>query len=323
MTGAAPSMFSGAHRASAAGDDVDFYPTQPWGARAGGELIRRFDPAARTVWECACGAGHMVHGLRDYFERVFASDACLYDRNRIHDFTGDEPAPFEADWIATNAPFSDIDGFIARAWALARRGVAILGPARTLEGVGRHPLMYGPAGGLPPLTVFAPFSERLPMHRGVYDPDRGTAANYAWFLFLKPVLRPRRFLARVPDGQGGVILRPAVVDIPPGTRTRLFRRSDLAYAVDGAARTVLARLKAEGMALSLASLELLGDVAASGGATGVTPLRGRFDAGRLATLKAMGLLEHAPELKGDLGDRRFRPSADGRAVLREWGGAYG
>lgn len=316
----APTMFSGAHRASAVGDDVDFYPTQPWGARAGGELIRRFDPVARTVWECACGAGHMVHGLRDYFDTVFASDACLYDRNRIHNFTGPEPAPFQADWIATNAPFSDIDGFIVRAWAQARRGVAILGPARTLEGIGRHPLMYGEVGTVPPLTVFAPFSERLPMHRGVYDPDRGTAANYAWFLFLKPVLRPRRFMARVPDGEGGMMMRPAVVDIPPRTRTRLFRRSDLAFAVDGASRAVMARLKAEGSVLTPSRIQLLASVAKAGGARGVTPLYGTFDAGLLATLKGMGLLEHAPEIKGDLGDRRFRPSADGRAVLTEWGG---
>jgi len=320
MTSAAPTMFSGAHRASADGDDVDFYPTQPWGARAGGELIRRFDPAARSAWECACGAGHMVHGLRDYFERVFASDACLYDGNRVHDFLGEAADPFEADWIVTNPPFSHAGPFIARAWRRARRGVALLMPARTLETTGRHELFYGPRGSLPPLTVYAPFSERLPMHRGVYDPDRGTAANYAWFLFLKPVLRPRRFLARVPDGKGGVMLRPAVVDIPPGTRDRLFRRSDLAFAVGGAARTVLARLKAEGQALSLSGLRLLAAVARDGGTRGVTPLRGTYDAGLLATLKGMGLLEHAPELKGDFGDRRFRPSADGRAVLAEWGG---
>ena len=229
MTG--PTMFSGAHRASTEGDDIDFYPTQPWGMRAGGELIRRYDPQARTAWECACGAGHGVHALLDYFERVHASDACLYDGNRVHDFLASGPVPFEADWIVTNPPFSYADAFIGQAWALARRGVALLMPARALEGIGRHGLMYG--AGTPRLTVFAPFSERLPMHRGMYDPRRGTAANYAWFLFLKPVLRPRRFMARVPDGAGGVILRPAVVDIPPGTKARLFRASDMAFAVGG------------------------------------------------------------------------------------------
>ncbi len=330
-------MFSGAHRASAVGDDVDFYPTQPWGMRTGGELIRRFDPAARTAYECACGAGHGVHALTDYFDQVFASDVCLYDRNRVHDFLGAEPSPFTADWIVTNPPFSNAAGFITRAWAEARRGVAMLMPARTLETIGRHELFFGMAGAVPPLTVFAPFSERLPMHRGVYDPDRGTAANYAWFLFLKPVLRPRRFLARVPDvlpavvgpsgppdptraERGGWVYRPAVVDIPPGTKARLFRRSDLAFAVDGAARMVMARLRAEGSILTPARIRLLAAVASAGGTRGVTPLYGTFDAGLLATLKGMGLLEHAPEIKGDLGDRRFRPSADGRAVLAEWGG---
>ena len=283
-------------------------------------MIRRFDPLARTAWECACGAGHMVHGLKDYFEVVHASDACLYDRNVVHDFTGPAAAPFQADWIVTNPPFSDIDGFILRAWAEARRGVAMLAPARTLEGIKRHELMYGAKGG-PRLTVFAPFSERLPMHRGVYDPDRGTAANYAWFLWLKPALRPRRFMARVPDGQGGWIYRPAVVDIAPGARTRLFRRSDLAFAVDGAARSVLARLRAEGSTLTMTTIRRLAAVAEGGGTIGVTPLSGVYDAGLLATLKGMGLLDYAPPVKGDDGERRYRPSADGRAVLVEWGGA--
>ena len=36
---------------------LDYFPTPPWAARAGGELIRRLDPPARTCWEPACGDG--------------------------------------------------------------------------------------------------------------------------------------------------------------------------------------------------------------------------------------------------------------------------
>ncbi|MBJ7446834.1 MAG: hypothetical protein JHC81_04805 [Brevundimonas sp.] len=307
MNAPANAMAVMAHRVTPQADDVDFFPTQPWGGRAGAEIIKQvLDPSAAMAWECACGPGHMVHALRDYFPAVVASDAYLYDGNRIYDFTSDAPPPFEADWIVTNPPFSNIEAFITLACQRARRGVAMLLPARCLEGVGRHGLLYGSAQ----LTVVAPFSERLPMHKGVYDADRSTAAFYAWFFFLKPVLRPRRFMARI-----GGDYRPGVLPIAPGTKTRLFRTSDLKFAAGGQAREVLARLRANGDTLSGGHLDVLEAVAMDAGARGVTPHPVTYPAGLLASLRMFGLLEHAPELKGDFGDRRFRLADDGRALL--------
>ena len=118
-------------------DDIDFFPTQPWGARAGAEISREMDPHARTAWDPACGAGHMVHGLADYFDRVEGSDLCLYAGNRIHDFLGPDPAPFGVDWIVSNPPFAHGAAFVRRAWPRARRGVAMLMRAACMEGQGR------------------------------------------------------------------------------------------------------------------------------------------------------------------------------------------
>lgn len=199
-------------------DDPDFFPTPPWGARAGAELIRRLDPApALSAWEPACGAGHMVHGLRDYFPWVHASDAYHYGGNAIHDFLGGGRPYVSADWIVTNPPFAHLEAFVRTAWPLARRGVAMLMRAAALETVGRYSLLYRDC----PLTVFAPFSERLPMGKGRWDPDLSSAAFYAWFVWLKPELRPRRFMARV----GGEYF-PATVPIPPGTEARLTHPDD-------------------------------------------------------------------------------------------------
>lgn len=47
---------------------LDFYPTPPWAARAGAELISEIDPEAKTVWEPACGQGHMAEPLGEYFD---------------------------------------------------------------------------------------------------------------------------------------------------------------------------------------------------------------------------------------------------------------
>lgn len=205
-----------ASRQPTADDDPDFFPTPPWAARAGGELVKRLDPLARLCWEPACGAGHMAHGLKPYFHSVEQTDAYAYDGNRIRDFLegGDW---LLSEWIITNPPFTRIEEFVRVAYRQAGRGVAMLGRVALLETVGRHSLLYQDC----PLTVFAPFSERLPMAKGRWDPDGSTAAFYAWFIWLKPALQPRRFMARI----GGELF-PATVPIPPGTKARLTHPDD-------------------------------------------------------------------------------------------------
>ena len=209
-----------ASRQPTAKDDPDFFPTPPWGARAGGELIKRLDPRASSCWEPACGAGHMAHGLRDYFACVAASDAYAYDGNIIENFLGDEigaPLSWPVDWIVTNPPFAHAETFVRLAWQRADRGVAMLCRAAFIETVGRYSLLYRDC----PLTAFAPFSDRLPMHKGRWEPDGSSAAFYAWFIWLKPALRPHRFMARFGDDW-----LPAVLPIVPGAEARLTHPDD-------------------------------------------------------------------------------------------------
>lgn len=208
-----------AQRQPTEADDPDFFPTAPFAGRWVGEYIKRhLDPCAATVLEPACGAGHLVHGLTGYFPVVWASDAYPYDGNRIHDFLGASPLWCDPQWIITNPPFGDRpEAFIRRAYAEAQHGVVMLGRVGLLETVGRHSLLTEDC----PLTIFAPFCERLPLLKGRWDPDASSAAFYAWFIWLKPALSPRRFMARI-DGE----YHPATVLIPPGTEARLTRPSD-------------------------------------------------------------------------------------------------
>lgn len=213
-----------ASRETEAGEDVDFFPTRPWGSRAGGEIIRQLDPRARSVEECAVGVGMMAHGLADYFPVVHGSDVCVYDPDlyaargwRQRDFLTDSDDGLAPDWIVTNPPFDHVEAFIERALVRARRGVAMLLRLACISGQARHRLLHGDVG----LTVFAPFSERLPMHRGFWDPTRTTATDYAWFIWCKPGVGPR---LPVICGQR----RPLIFDIPPGTEDRLTRPEDAA-----------------------------------------------------------------------------------------------
>ncbi len=208
-----------AHRLSPV-DDNDFYPTPPWAARAACEHVLRFDPQAPRfiAWESACGAGHFVHGARDYFPRLFASDAYDYGWHQIHDFLGDAPPPVEAGWIIGNPPFGELEAWIRRAWALASRGVALVVRMAAAETIGRFPLLYH---GETPLTVLAQFIERVPMHKGRYEVDGSTAAFYTLLVFLKPALRPRRLMVRF-EGRW----YPGNIPIEPGAEKRLFRPDD-------------------------------------------------------------------------------------------------
>ncbi len=212
-------------------DDPDFFPTPPWGARAGAEWIRRLDPGARSVWEPACGAGHMAHGLGDYFPQVFQSDAFVYGPHTVYDFTDrSRRTPFVADWIVTNPPFALIGEFIRLAWARARRGVAMLMRLGVKEGVTRHPLLAREC----PLAATMTFAERLPMHKLRWEPDGSTAAAYAWFFWLKPpALGASPYRAAILAArQHGLHLDGW---IEPGARRRLSRPSDLVLAAKGGA----------------------------------------------------------------------------------------
>lgn len=154
----------------------------------------------------------MVHALRDYFPVVHATDAYPYDGNAIWDFLSEETPPIVADWIIGNPPFVHVEAFIRLAFARARRGVAMLMRAAVLESQGRHALLSQEV----PLAIFAPFSERVPIHRGRWEPDGTTAAFYAWFIWLKtPALR-----------RGTGARAPIIRWIAPGAEDRLTKPDD-------------------------------------------------------------------------------------------------
>jgi hypothetical protein len=70
-------------------DGLDFSPTPPWVTRA---LIECVMPVLgvrefHTVWEPACGEGHMAEVLREFFAEVTATDIFDYGYgDALHDF---------------------------------------------------------------------------------------------------------------------------------------------------------------------------------------------------------------------------------------------
>lgn len=195
---------------------LNFFPTPPWAARAGAELVRFLDPAARSVSEPACEMGHMSITLREYFQEVRATDVYPYwQHGGPHDhqmsqrdyLAGVEEN--ECDWMITNPPFAYAADFVRQGVLQARRGVAVLCRLAFLESEDRYPLLFRSEH---PLSHVAYFVGRVPMVLGRWDPSASSATAYAWFIF---------------DKQWPKLRAPELVAIPPGTKKRLSRPSDV------------------------------------------------------------------------------------------------
>jgi hypothetical protein len=89
-------------------DALDYFPTPPWATRA---LFRHVLPALgidaiRSVWEPACGEGHMAAVIAEFTSAVIASD--IFDHgygNASHDFLYDaDPDRYES--LLNLSPYS-------------------------------------------------------------------------------------------------------------------------------------------------------------------------------------------------------------------------
>lgn len=202
---------------------LDWFATPPWATRAGAEIIKQIDPSAREVWEPAAGDGIMGRVLAESFEHVHMSD-CHVQREGIEafDFTRPVPPPFACDWIITNPPFILAKQFTERALEHAHMGVAMLCRLNWLESAERFSLFEGAQK----LGWLFPFSERVPMQLGPWDPECSSATAYAWFMW-----------AKTPIAQHAVTWRGRL--IAPGTRSRLTRPDDIRKYCAAAAAPLL------------------------------------------------------------------------------------
>lgn len=173
-------------------DSLDDFPTPPWATRALIEEVLQPELGElfaddRSCWEPACGRGYMADALRPYFRTLYATDVHMYGYFEQGTKPVDFLWPYEPagkspiDWVITNPPYRLAEQFIERAREVAREGVAMLVRTQFLEGVGRYERIYRHN----PPTIFAQFSERVPMHKGKITEKGSTATAYAWFVWIR------------------------------------------------------------------------------------------------------------------------------------------
>lgn len=115
----------------------DLYPTPGWATRALMEEVLAEDAVqGGSVWEPACGKGHMSRVLAEYMQPVLSSDIVDYGFGQVQDFLTTD-WPIKTDWIITNPPFGLAEKFVHRALEFCPR-VAIFARLNFLEGQRRH-----------------------------------------------------------------------------------------------------------------------------------------------------------------------------------------
>lgn len=161
----------------------DFYATEPKAV----ELLLELEKFSPTVWECACGQGHLSEVLKKHGYNVISTD--LIDRGygeRLDFLNGFETLnyiDFDGD-IITNPPYKYAKEFVEKSLELVTAGhkVAMFLRLQFLEGKSRRKLF----DSAPPRTVYVA-SERLNCAKNgdfVKFSENG-AVCYAWFIWEK------------------------------------------------------------------------------------------------------------------------------------------
>ena len=159
----------------------DYYATEPKAIHK----LCAVEQFTDTVWECACGGGHMVQALQGNGYRVYATD--IIARGTISmrelDFFTAEHSDVD---IITNPPYKCATEFVEHALEIVEDGrkVAMFLKLTFLEGKARRALFER----FPPKRIWV-FSERvLCAKNGDFAKMReggGSAVAYAWFVWQK------------------------------------------------------------------------------------------------------------------------------------------
>ena len=162
-------------------DSLDYFPTPPWATRALFQSVilpMGFVHYNDVCLEPACGGGHMVKVLQEYFDKVESCDIADYGQDRIADFLSKDVEQ-ECDFIITNPPFNLAEEFVIKALSMTRKLVAVFARTQFMEGIGRYERLFKPN----PPTIIAQFTERVPIVKGRLSATASTATSYAWFVW--------------------------------------------------------------------------------------------------------------------------------------------
>lgn len=164
-------------------EENDYYATDPKTIDA----LFEVEKFSQTIWECACGEGHLSKRIEEYNKSVYSSD--LIDRGG-YGISGVDFIQEKVKWngdIITNPPYKFAQEFVEHAMELIEKSdvadlkVAMFLKLTFLEGQKRRKMFEK----YPPKVVYV-FSQRQKCAiNGDFENTGSSAACYAWFVWQK------------------------------------------------------------------------------------------------------------------------------------------
>lgn len=158
----------------------DFYATEPKAM----EILLEQEKFHPTIWECACGAGHLSRVLEKHGYQVISTDLINrgYGDEEPMDFLKETFESFEGD-IITNPPYKYALEFCENALETIRPGgkVAMFLKLTFLESKKRKQFFQEN----PPKIVYVSSSRLICAMNGDFKKYTTSAVAYAWFVWVK------------------------------------------------------------------------------------------------------------------------------------------
>ena len=193
-------MYSGYDKNNKEREALDYYATPPQEVTNILKTMGLEITAQDYVLDPACGGGHMMKGIVDYFPRVQLTGTDIKDRTtelikdlkentnstyyygKEYDFLSNEYPVKECDYIIMNPPFSIIIPFVQHSLDIAKKGVLMFGRLQFLESVARYEKIFI---NNPPTDVWV-YVDRVACYKnGDFSTKPSSVQAYAWFYWDK------------------------------------------------------------------------------------------------------------------------------------------
>ena len=189
-------MYSGYDKNNKEREALDYYATPPQEVTNILKTMGLEITAQDYVLDPACGGGHMIKGIVDYFPRVQLAGTDIKDRTtrlikdlkentnstyyygKEYNFLSDEYPVKECDYIIMNPPFSIIIPFVQHSLDIAKKGVLMFGRLQFLESVARYEKIFIDN---PPTDVWVYVDRVACSKNGDFSTKPSSVQAYAWF----------------------------------------------------------------------------------------------------------------------------------------------
>lgn len=156
----------------------DYYATDPITI----DSLLEVEKFNGTIWECACGEGHLSKRLKDKGLSVISTD--IIDRGYCDDIIDFLKVDKKlGDNIITNPPYRYAQDFVEKSLELIEEGykVAMFLKLTFLEGQRRNPMFKK----YPPKNVYVFSKRQICVINGDFENIKSSAVAYAWYVWEK------------------------------------------------------------------------------------------------------------------------------------------